>query len=644
MQLHNTHIIHKVFVEVNTDSLESGRHFKTNFLEYLKDAMFPLLEQKLEAIATKSSAYSIRLQDVSIDIEVASANDFSQIKEEAIVSVEKNIIKAIEANLLDNDTQNESVLINENTSQKEILQTFLRTGKLPWWTLTDTTKITTLLNTITLEVQLLETKIFRERFIKQFNNDQLVSCLVRAIKTDNTFTEKQKLKVISILNTIYATVIEKISINSEERFLFWDTVILELILNNKQTSNLEKLIQLFALITIENLTTTQLFFIKQFIEEKSKKTSVIKLLLNFHKVKHELLRAFQVHSLIQKGNTIERISNNSKKEHSSIREIILELQKILRTKDKEQIIKLVPVSKKLQEVLGSIVKFSKTHLEKLTKEQRKEVVKLETAVTIVNEENVIQKIASGLELLEKISNQENINTSKIVKKLKETFENFEIKTTTNYTTEITLKVPPPELSEKEKIKINTEISENLTHLKNKLIGSKKSQETLSDTELYVENVGIILVHPFLKYFFKNLELFDEEKKELINPVKAAHLLHYIATKETKAYENNMLFEKILCGIPENQPINRFVDITENEKEEVENMLKSMLSNWTKMESSSIELLRNEFLQRSGKLTIKKGKIHVKVERKPQDILINNINWNISIIKFPWIKNLIQVAW
>jgi hypothetical protein len=33
-----------------------------------------------------------------------------------------------------------------------------------------------------------------------------------------------------------------------------------------------------------------------------------------------------------------------------------------------------------------------------------------------------------------------------------------------------------------------------------------------------------------------------------------------------------------------------------------------------------------------------------VERKAQDVLLEKLNWNISLVKFPWKKELITVEW
>jgi hypothetical protein len=137
----------------------------------------------------------------------------------------------------------------------------------------------------------------------------------------------------------------------------------------------------------------------------------------------------------------------------------------------------------------------------------------------------------------------------------------------------------------------------------------------------------------------------DKNNEISNPDVAAHLLHYVATGREQDYEHTMVFEKFLCNIPINQPIERNILLLEKHKNEAGEMLKSVLLNWDKMTESSIALLKNEFLQRSGKITLKDDESpKIVVERKTQDVLLDNLSWNISIVKLAWQKRIIYIDW
>ena len=176
--------------------------------------------------------------------------------------------------------------------------------------------------------------------------------------------------------------------------------------------------------------------------------------------------------------------------------------------------------------------------------------------------------------------------------------------------------------------------------------NSKNKDLVNDTifEHYIDNAGLLLIHPFLKHLFDNCLLLDKNN-EISNPEIAAHLLHYVATGREQDYENTMVFEKFLCNIPINQPIDRNILLPEKHKNEAREMLRAVLINWDKMEKSSIELLQNEFLQRPGKITLKDDESpKIVVERKTQDILLDNLSWNISLVKLAWKKRIVYIDW
>ena len=174
---------------------------------------------------------------------------------------------------------------------------------------------------------------------------------------------------------------------------------------------------------------------------------------------------------------------------------------------------------------------------------------------------------------------------------------------------------------------------------------KTIHEDLSPNEgLYIQNAGLIMLHPFLKTFFEHCNLIHPETQQLTDPELCAHLLHYIATGEANAPEYEMVFEKFLCNIPMNQSINRHIKLSRKHKTQVKNLIESVQQNWKPMKKSSVALLQNEFLQRSGKLVVTSHDYTLTVERKTQDILLDKLAWGISLVKLPWKENFLFVNW
>lgn len=208
------------------------------------------------------------------------------------------------------------------------------------------------------------------------------------------------------------------------------------------------------------------------------------------------------------------------------------------------------------------------------------------------------------------------------------------------------------VSEKEKQIIKTDSdtkkeenkSESEIHLKEESIIEDDYQEDGTDSKsCYVQNAGLIILHPFLKEMLKSCDLMDDNNT-LLNKELAAHILHYAATKRENDYEHLMLFEKFLCGIPLQQSIQKEVKIDDKHKQQVEEMLDSAVFHWSALKNTSTAVLRSEFLQREGKLDWSESNPKLTIERKTQDLLLEKIPWNISIVKIPWIQKLIYTQW
>lgn len=200
-------------------------------------------------------------------------------------------------------------------------------------------------------------------------------------------------------------------------------------------------------------------------------------------------------------------------------------------------------------------------------------------------------------------------------------------------------------SKKQRSKDNQEAEQVKTRLannQNAFIRPKEIGIPEPSSGYYIENAGLMLLHPYLKQLFINCKLL--EGSDLAHPEIAVHLLHYIATQQERQYEHQMMFEKFLCNIPWDQPINRNIKLSSDLKLQAEEMLRAALHNWPEMKKASLELLRHEYLQRVGKLVLSEDNPKVIVERKTQDILLDKLPWNIGLCKLPWKNKIIFTDW
>ncbi len=161
-------------------------------------------------------------------------------------------------------------------------------------------------------------------------------------------------------------------------------------------------------------------------------------------------------------------------------------------------------------------------------------------------------------------------------------------------------------------------------------------------EIYIENAGLVLLHPFLPQYFEGILCAVDD--QLIWPEKAALALHYLAKGQAKAAEYELAVAKLLCNIPLSQPVPMEVSWTEHDVEESEALLMTVIRYWSALQNSSIGLLRAEFLQRAGKLSRREGGWQLQVERKDFDILLEQLPWGFSTFKLPWMEEILFVEW
>lgn len=170
-------------------------------------------------------------------------------------------------------------------------------------------------------------------------------------------------------------------------------------------------------------------------------------------------------------------------------------------------------------------------------------------------------------------------------------------------------------------------------------------ETGAVPEWYVDNAGIVMLNNYLTTFFKNLGLTDGisfKSPEYSN--KAALLLHFLATGADGAAEFELVLPKLLCGIPLEMPLDREITLLADEKEEANELLQAVIGHWNALGNASPDGVREAFLIRPGKLSLKNNGWRLQVERRTIDILFDRAPFSIGVVKLPWMKEILWVEW
>ena len=175
-------------------------------------------------------------------------------------------------------------------------------------------------------------------------------------------------------------------------------------------------------------------------------------------------------------------------------------------------------------------------------------------------------------------------------------------------------------------------------------GDKKETGDIPEEGVFAPHAGLILLHPFLKSFFSHTHLIEAGKFINIEMrEKAIWLLHFIATGKEEAEEYQLTVPKIICGYGLEQSPGT-IELTETDKKEAEDLMVAVIDQWSILKNTSADGLREGFLQRSGKMYYKNDNLCFAVEPHAIDVLLDQLPWNLSMVKLPWIKELIRVEW
>lgn len=161
--------------------------------------------------------------------------------------------------------------------------------------------------------------------------------------------------------------------------------------------------------------------------------------------------------------------------------------------------------------------------------------------------------------------------------------------------------------------------------------------------IYIENAGLILLHPFLPQFFSGLNIAAEDA--IVDAGRALSLLYFLTSGQLTAPEYELVLPKLLCNIPLSAVIEADAELTDAEIEEAIALLGAVIRHWEVLKNTGIDGLRGTFLLRAGKISLRgDGDWCLQVEGKAYDILLEQLPWGIGMIKLPWMQRMLWVEW
>lgn len=161
----------------------------------------------------------------------------------------------------------------------------------------------------------------------------------------------------------------------------------------------------------------------------------------------------------------------------------------------------------------------------------------------------------------------------------------------------------------------------------------------------IRNAGLVLAAPYFPYFFEGMGLTQNRK--FINEStqhRAVLLTQALLGSTSDLEEGDLVLNKILCGVPIDQPIPLDLALSQLEQEEILNLLDSMAKNWTVLKSTSGKSMAQGFFIRTGMIREVDQGYQLEIERNAIDLLVDRLPWTISILKLPWMNQTLFTQW
>jgi contractile injection system tape measure protein len=166
-----------------------------------------------------------------------------------------------------------------------------------------------------------------------------------------------------------------------------------------------------------------------------------------------------------------------------------------------------------------------------------------------------------------------------------------------------------------------------------------------EQDIYIPNAGLVILNAYLPYFFQRCGYLDDEVKLMPDKAKsAALLLQYVYNPNGVYLEEEMVLNKILCGLEVDEELPDNFEANETEVSTSDQMLNAIIVQWEMIKNSSPDGFREFWLHREGKLTKKGPHWELLVEQRPFDILLDSIPFTLSPVKYAWMVAPIHVIW
>lgn len=163
--------------------------------------------------------------------------------------------------------------------------------------------------------------------------------------------------------------------------------------------------------------------------------------------------------------------------------------------------------------------------------------------------------------------------------------------------------------------------------------------------IYIQNAGLILTSPFLPRLFAMAGLLKDNRfRDPDAAERGIHLLQYTVDETIYPPEHLLPLNKIICGLEPATPIRKEIELNAVERSAADGLLRAIIAHWQVLGHTSIQGLRETFLQREGRLQYTERGWRLLVQNGPFDMLLDRLPWSFHVTRHPWMDTTIYVEW
>jgi hypothetical protein len=172
------------------------------------------------------------------------------------------------------------------------------------------------------------------------------------------------------------------------------------------------------------------------------------------------------------------------------------------------------------------------------------------------------------------------------------------------------------------------------------VTDKEGEENLLPAQYYVEEAGLVLLHPFMVNLLSTLGLAEDGVVKDVE--QAASVLYSVAWGTAPEAEWQLVLPKLLLGVPLDQLV-EVQEVTQAQIEAGEEMIAAAIGHWSVLGNTSVNGFRESFLQRPGRLDRTDEGWSIVLEQRPYDMLLEQLPWQMSFVQLPWMDQVIRMS-